>query len=201
MGEVLPRAGSGALAVGAKYEPDVDRRGQQSPGDQPLNLLEHGRVVDLQLGLDAAIEHLLGKPFDLGSGVVEHERAAVRGEEQDEPHIQRAHLRIEQCGAQALLVGLGQTRARRQLDDRVGVLAQARMDVAVDLRVGGVASIGIARVDMQHGGSRLPGGDALRDDLVRLLGQRRGGGLAVVTAGEGAGDDGAVLNRHWATHR
>ena len=176
--------------------------GVSSPrGDQPLDLLEHGRVVDLQLGLDAAIEHLLGKPFDLASGVVEHERAAVRGEEQDEPHIQRAHLGIEQCGAQALLVASGS-------DPRPSSAGRSRRCARTGAHGCCGRSLGrwcCGHRDRARGYAarrpRLPGGDALRHDLVRLLRQRRGGGLAVVTAGQGAGDDGVVLSRHWATHR
>ena len=56
--QVLPGAASPALARRVQHQADVERRLQQAAVDQPLDLLEHRRVVDLELGLDAAVEHL-----------------------------------------------------------------------------------------------------------------------------------------------
>ena len=67
--------------------------------------------------------------------------------------------------------------------------AQPVVQLGVDRRVHRVRPVGVARVHVQHRRARLPRGDALLDDLVRLLRQRRVGLLAVDPARQRTGDD------------
>jgi hypothetical protein len=163
--------------------------------DQMHNFLQHGHVVDLELRLDLSGLHLGREALDLRARVGQQVLASME-KEQDETHVQRAHLRAQQRRGQPFVRRQPHAAAGRQLDDGVRLGAQTGMDIAIELDVHRVAPSTIACVDMQNRWTRSPGRDALSDDLVRLLWEVWRVTLSMKAAGKGACDDRLVGGGH-----
>ena len=192
--EVARRAALAALRRRVQHEVDRVRRLEDLERQQVLDLLQHRDAVDLELGPHVVLADLVREALDVVAVVGEEDLLAA-DEEVEQAHVERAHLRREPDGRDPLLDRQPRPAAGRQLHDRVGLRAQPLVQLAVDLRVHRVRPVRVARVDVQDRCSRTPRVDALRDDLVRLLGQRIVGLLAVDAARQRAGDDDRLCGR------
>ena len=187
--EQVARRAAGA-ALGRRVEHEVDRVGRlEDPHrQQHRGLLEHDRRVDLELGPDVA--RLISRAKRSMSERWFGKKTCSPAMKKLSSPMFSEHI----SGASSTVVSRSSTASRgdaagRELDDRVGLGAQAPVQLVVDAAIHRVGAVGRARMDVQHGGARPPGGDALLDDLVGLLGKVRVGLLAVDAARQRAGDD------------
>jgi len=114
-------------------------------------------------------------------------------------HVERAHFRREGGGGGDTVLDRHEyAAAGRDVDHAVAALLDARQELAKNFRIrGGAAVLGVARMQVQHGGARPGGIDGLRGDLVGRDRQGSRHGRGMNRAGDRAGDDHLVtLLRH-----
>src|SRR5215212_255665 len=122
------------------------------------------RLEDLQLGLHVAGADLVREALDVRA-VVGEEDLLTPDEEVQESHVERTHLGSEEHGVQPLLDRQQRTTASRKLSNRVGLGAQALVQLRVDGLVHGIRAVEVASVHVQDRSPRTPSLNPLLDNL------------------------------------